>query len=240
MPFLEETRLDHYFTAHASLTGAYEKRGMQGKAIIPSGVPIPADWFAAEEKADARALLNLPQSAPCYLIPFAEDAEAAVSAMLAHMNGDEGRICVLDPDGAPPKSPFVARFSSDVRVIVLSDEESLSLYLSACDVIVSAPFGAISTCAAVCGKPLVHLPSATTWQAQTAQFFYSREMSLAGADYDEASILALSLAKDEARKEAMRGFQQREAIPNAAQRVVGFLHDGRLSPSANFTENLPD
>ncbi|MEA4915102.1 MAG: hypothetical protein VB061_11070 [Christensenella sp.] len=229
VPFLEETRLDHYFTAHESLTGAYEGRGMQTKRIVSGGMPVPADWFSAEEKADARALLNLPQSTPCYLVPFAEDPQAAVTALLAHMNGDEGRICVLAPDGAPPKSPFVARFASDVRVIVLSPEDALSLYLRACDVILSAPLGAISAFAAVHGKPLVHLPTLDSWQVQTAQFFSSRGMSLMGKDYEDAALLALSLAKDEARKEAMCGSQQSESIPNAALRVVRFLHDGRLS-----------
>ena len=228
VPFLEETHLNHYFTAHASLTSVCEQRGVPVKKIVPTGVPVPADWVAAEEKADARALLNLPQSAPCYLVPFAEDPVAAVAALLAQMNGDEGRVCVLAPDDVPQKSALVARFASDVRVIILSPEDTLSLYLCACDVIVSTPSGAMSTFAGVHGKPLIHLPAVGPMQAQTAQFFSSRGMSLSGKDYDESATLALSLAKDEARKEAMRDLQQKESIPNAAQHVVRFLHDGRL------------
>ena len=228
VPFLEETHLNHYFTAHTSLVSVCEQRGVPAKKIVPTGVPVPADWIAAEDKADARALLNLPQSAPCYLVPFADDPEAAVAALLSRMNGDEGRVSVLAPDDGPQKSALVARFASDVRVIILSLEDALSLYLCACDVIVSNPSGAISAFAGVHGKPLVHLPAVDPMQAQTAQFFSSRDMSLSGKDYDEAAALALSLAKDEARKEAMRNLQQKESIPNAAQRVVRFLHDGRL------------
>ena len=229
IPFLEETRLDYYFTAHESLTGAYEKRGIPAKKVVPAGVPVPADWFSPEEKADARALSNLPQSAPCYLIPFAEDPLAAVTALLARMNGDEGRICVYAPDGAPPKSPFVARFAGDVRVMVLAPEDPLPRYIAACDVILSLPSGAISTLAAVSGKPLIHLPTADPWQTQTAAFFSSHEMSLSGKEYDAAASLALSLVKDDLRVQTMRRFQQSESIPNAAQRVVRFLHEGRLS-----------
>lgn len=226
--FLEETRLDHYFTAHESLTADYEKRGLAAKKIVASGIPLPADWLREEEKADARSLLNLPQNAPCYLIPYAEDAAASVDALLKRMNGDEGRICVLSPDGAPPKSPFIARFAGDIRVAVLAPEDPLPLYYAACDVVLSAPSGSISAFAALSGKPLVHLPSADVWEAQTARFFSSRGMSLAGTDYDGSAALALSLQKNEAQKEAMRVSQKNESIPNAAQRVVRFLHDGRL------------
>lgn len=228
IPFLEETRLDYYFTAHASLSDAYEQRGIPEKKIVPAGIPVPAYWFSAEEKADARALSNLPQGAPCYLIPFAEDPQAAVTALLARMNGDEGRICVYAPDGAPPKSPFVARYAGDVRVMVLAPEDPLPRYIAACDVILTLPSGAVSTLAAVSGKPLVHLPTTDLWQAQTANFFSSRGMSLFGKEYDEAAVLALSIAKDEAHQETMRNLQQSESIPNAAQRVVRFLHEGRL------------
>ena len=129
---------------------------------------------------------------------------------------------------AAPKSPFVARYAGDVRVMVLAPEDPLPRYIAACDVILTLPSGAISTLAAVSGKPLVHLPTTNPWQAQTANFFSSRGMSLFGKEYDEAAILALSIAKDEAHQETMRNLQQSESIPNAAQRVVRFLHEGRL------------
>jgi processive 1,2-diacylglycerol beta-glucosyltransferase len=228
VPFLEETRLDHYLIPHEELASAYEKRGIPAKKIVPAGIPAPSDWFSAEEKADARALLNLPQTTPCILVPFAEDAASAVSAILSQMKGDEARICVLAPDGAPPKSPFVARFAGDVRVTVLAPEDPLSRYLAACDVILTLPSGAATAFAAVIGKPLVHLPSSDPWQRQTAQFFSARGLSLAGADEAESASLALSLAKDETQKDAMRERMQLSRIQSAAPRVVRFLHEGRL------------
>jgi len=228
VPFLEETKLDHYLIPHEDFASAYEKRGVPAKKIVPAGIPVPAEWFSAEEKADARALLNLPQATPCILIPFAEDAASAVLAVLSQMKGDEARICVLAPDGAPPKSPFVARFAGDVRVTVLEPEDPLARYLAACDVILTLPSGAVTTFAAVSGKPLVHLPSTDPWQAQSASFFSSRGLSLTGKDEIESASLALSLAKDEAKMDAMRTRMQSEHIQSAAPRVVRFLHEGRL------------
>lgn len=228
VPFLEETRLDHYFTAHESFTSAYTTRGISEKKILPAGIPVPADWFREEDQADARALLNLPQNMPCFYIPYAVDAVAAVDAMLARMYNENGRVCVVSPDGAPPRSPFVARYAGDIRVVVLAPEDPLALYMIASDVILTAPSGVFSAAAAICGRPLVHLPSNDPFEAQTAQFLSRRGMSLAGCCERESAAFAIALAKDAAAKAAMCAAQKQACVPDAAQRVVRFLHEGRL------------
>ena len=228
VPFLEETRLDHYFTVHGSFAVAYEARGIAGKKIVPAGIPVPADWFCTEERTDARAILNLPQGMPCFYIPAADDPEAATVALLSRIRGENGRVCVVSPDGAPPKSPFVARFSGDIRVIVLSPEDSHALYCAACDVMLCSPSGARSAGAALSGIPLVHLPTADPFETQTAHFFESHGMSLHADSYDKAASLTLALAKDSEAQQRMRENQQRESMKDGAQRVVRFLHEGRL------------
>ena len=228
VPFLEETRLDHYFTAHESFNAAYEKRGIARKKIVPAGIPVPAEWLHMQERVDARAQLNLPQRMACYFIPYAADPAAAVCALLERIRDDQGRVCVVAPDGAPPKSPFVARFAGDVRVIVLEPEDPLPLYCAACDVMLCSPGGSLSASAAVCGVPLVHLPTANAFEKQTALFFSSRGLSLLGLDETEAAALAISLARDEAGKTQMRARQQSESLPEGAARIVRFLHEGRM------------
>ncbi|MBA4347475.1 MAG: hypothetical protein C0413_01285 [Clostridiales bacterium] len=228
MPFLEETRLDHYFIAHEGFIKPYTTRGIAEKKLISAGIPLPADWFCTEERADARALLNLPQNMPCYFVPYAVDPTATVDALLMRIRGEDGRVCVISPDGAPPRSPFVARYAGDIRVTVLAPEDPLPLYCAACDVMLTAPAGALSATAAVCGMPLVHLPSADPFEAQTAFFFSSRGMSLAGRDADACADLAITLAKDGTARAAMSAAQKQACIPDAAQRVVRFLHEGRL------------
>jgi len=226
VPFLEETGLDLYFTAHPALTEAYVKRGIPEQRIAPVGVPLPAAWFRAEERADARALLDLPQGVPCYFIPYAADPAAAALALLAQMKGDDGRVCVLAPDGAPPRSPFVARFSGELRAVVVAPEDPLPLYHTACDAMLCAPSGALSAAAAVAGVPLVHLPPADEFEAETARFFSSRGMSLAGESYAEAAALALALAKDGALREQMRLAREGVCDAGAAERVARRLHEG--------------
>ena len=228
VPFLEETRLDHYFTPHGSIVSAYESRGLPANKLLQAGIPLPADWFRAEDMEDARALLNLPQQMPCYFIPYASDPVKAVEALLKSLPGENGRVCVLAPDGAPPKSPFVARFSGDVRVVVVDDQDPLALYWAACDVMLASPSGPLSAAAAVLSMPLVHLPATDAFEAQTAQFFSSRGMSLSGESEVDCAQLAVSLASSISRRESMRLMQQSENQAAGAQQIVRFLHEGRL------------
>lgn len=228
VPFLEETALDHFFTAHGSLNEAYKKRGIAEEKLSPVGIPIPAAWLRTEERADARAMLNLPQDVPCYFIPYAEDAAEATQALLGRINGSGGRVCVVAPDGAPPRSPFVARFSKDIRVVVVSQDDPLTLYRAACDVVLCAPSGAHTTAVAITGIPLVHLPTCDPLESQTACFFTARGMSRCSTSYDEAAVLAITLAADVIARQSMRLAQQETCRADAAEKIIRWLHEGRI------------
>jgi hypothetical protein len=228
VPFLEETQLAHYFIADESFVPAYVSRGIAQAKLISSGIPLPADWFCAEERADARAFLNLPQHIACYVLPYAVDAEKAVLALLSQMRGESGRVCVVSPDSMLPKSPFVARFAGDIRVVVVDPEDSLARYLAACDLMLASPSGALSAAAACCNLPLVHLPPATPLEAQSAQFFASRNMSLFARSEEEAGMFATGLCADSTAREVMQRAQQSACRADAAARIVRFLHEGRM------------
>lgn len=228
VPFLEETRLEYYFTAHDSFTAGYVSRGIAQKKIVSIGIPLPADWFCAEERSDARALVNLPQSMPCFYLPNATDPAKAVDALLAQMRDENARVCVVSPEGTLPKAPLVSRYAGDVRVVIVDPEEPPARYFAACDAMLSAPCGALTAAAAVCRMPIVHLPAADPLEAQTALFFSDRGTSLAGHSEEASAALALALSADAAAKEALCRAQQGLANAGAAPRIVRFLHDGRL------------
>ncbi len=228
IPFLEETGLDLFFTAHESLTEAYVKRGIPAKKIIPSGIPLPAAWFREEERADARTLLDLPQGVPCYLIHASADPAAAVTALLGRLNGTDARICALSPEAILPRNPFSARFAGEIRVIPVAPDDPLALYRNACDVLVSAPSGAVSAAAAVAGVPLALLPARDVFEEQTAAFLAERGMGASSSSMAEAADRAVSLASDAEGRAAMISAQRDVCRADAAQRVVRYLHEGKL------------
>jgi hypothetical protein len=228
VPFLEETGLDLVFTAHESLSDAYRKRGISERKILPAGIPLPAAWFRDEERADARTLLALPQGVPCYFIHSADDPAAAVSALLDQLNGANARVCALTPEAVLPRNPFSARFAGEIRVIAVAPDDPVPLYRNACDVLLSAPSGAVSAAAAVAGVPLVHLPPRDDFEAQTARFFSARGMSVAVETLSRAADEAIALVKNPAAKGAMLTAQRGVCRADAAERIVRFLHEGKL------------
>ena len=226
VPFLEETTLDLYFSAHADLTAPYCKRGLPEKKIVPVGIPLPESWFRAEERADARALLNLPQQMPCFFISSAEDPAATAAALLARINGTDARVCVVQPEVLPARN--AQRQAADIRLVPVDPDDEPALYRNACDVLIARPCGAASAAAAIAGVPLVHLPPRDDCERQTARFFHTRAMSESADRLPEAIDLALQLAKDKSKQEQMLSAQRGVCPNDAASSIVRYLHEGRL------------
>lgn len=226
VPFLEETSLDAYFIAHETLRAPYVRRGLPEKKLVPAGIPLPAAWFRAEERADARALLDLPQGVPCYFILSAADPAAAASALLARLNGADARVCVTMPQSFPLRGG-AQRQASEIRLVSVDPDDSPALYRNACNVLLALPSGAVSAAAAVAGVPLVHLPPRDDFERQTARFFSTRDMSAAAGSLDEAADLAVVLAKNEAQRNEMLSAQRGVCPPDAAERIIRFLHEGK-------------
>lgn len=227
VPFLEETSMDVFFTAHESLNDAYVKRGLLLKKLVPVGVPLPKAWFREEERADARTLLSLPQGVHCFLIQSACDPYAAVYALLEALKGDDARICVVTPEAVMPKNPFAARFAGEIRVLAVPPDEDVPLYRNACDVVLCQPSGAVSAAAAVSGIPIVHLPPLGFHETQTARFFSSRGMSVAAQSLAEAASAALTLAIGGGVRQHMLDAQRDVCRPDAAERIARYLHEGK-------------
>ena len=226
VPFLEETTLDLYFSAHADLTAPYCKRGLPEKKIVPVGIPLPESWFRAEERSDARALLNLPQQMPCFFISSAEDPAATAAALLARINGADARVCVVQPEVLPARN--AQRQATDIRLVPVDPDDGPALYHNACDVLLARPFGAASAAVAIAGVPLVHLPSKDDCERQTARFFYTRGMSESAESLPEAIDFALRLVKDKSKQEQMLSAQHGVCPKDAASSIVRYLHEGRL------------
>ena len=227
IPFLEETTLDLYFSAHADLTTPYGKRGLAEKKIIPVGIPLPESWFRAEEREDARALLNLPQQMPCFFISSAEDPAAAATALLSRINGTDARVCVVQPEVLPARNA-TQRQAADIRLVSVDPDDEPTLYRNACDVLLTLPCGAASAAAANAGVPLVLLPPRDDCERETARFFHTRGMGESAESLPAAVDLALRLAKDKSKQEQMLSAQRGVCPNDAATSIVRYLHEGRL------------
>lgn len=106
-----------------------------------------------------------------------------------------GRVCVASPAEATQNGSFLARFSGDVRVVALPDEDCHARAIAACDVVLCSPSGALSTGmrAPVCRWCICRLP--IPLRRKPRDSLQRKALSLNASSYDEAAAQAISLAK---------------------------------------------
>ncbi len=224
VPFLEEAEVDCIVTAHADLAGQFTRRGILAGLLEADGIPVLGAYAHAFAKADARATLDLPLDTPCYLIVTGGegccDALTLTAKLLERLKARDARIVTLTGRNARLAESIRTRFGGDVRVSVLPLTERVPLYMDACDVLIARPGGISSTEAAIKGVPMIHTPPLSGVEAQNAQFFAERGMSIAAANEDSAADNALRLAADEAQRERMLAAQRQYLSPGAASRIA--------------------
>jgi len=230
IPFLEETDMDVVFTPHADLSAQFVRRGVRAERLFPAGIPVQGEYLQHQDQADARALLNLPTGVPCYLVMTGGegcgDAVALTRKLLERLKNRDARIVVLAGRNAALLGALQSRFESDVRVLAVSFTERVSLYMNACDVLLTKPGGITSTEAAVKGVPMVHIPTPGV-ETLNAQFFTERGMSILAPNEDSAADNAIRLAADAPQRARMLEAQRQYVLCDAAERIAARIFEGR-------------
>ena len=230
IPFLEETDMDVVFTPHADLNAQFVRRGIRAEKLVPVGIPVRDEYLARDNPADARALLGLPASLPCYLIMTGGegggDAVSLTRKLLERLKTRDARIVILTGHNAGLQAALESRFGGDLRVLAVPFTERVSLYMDACDVLLTKPGGLSSTEAAVKGVPLVHTANPGV-ETLNAQFFAERGMSILAPGEDSAADNAIRLAADAPARARMLEAQQQYLIRDAAERIAARILEGR-------------
>ena len=232
IPFLEETDMDAVFTPSADLNAQFIRRGIRAERLFPVGIPVSPNYLQSQDQADARAMLNLPAALPCYLIMTGGegcgDAVSLTRKLLERLKSRDARILVLTGRNTALQSAMNARYSADLRVSAVPYTERVSLYMDACDVLLTKPGGISSTEAAIKGIPIVHTPPIPGVETLNAQFFAERGMSILAANEDSAAENAVRLAGDSKARARMLEAQRQYMIQDAAERICAQVMEGKL------------
>jgi processive 1,2-diacylglycerol beta-glucosyltransferase len=231
IPFLEETDMDVVFTPHADLSGQFVRRGIRPERLFPTGIPVRNEYLSSQDRADARALLDLPAGLPCYLVMTGGegcgDAGTLTKKLLERLKNRDARIVVLTGRNAALRESLETRFGEDVRVHAVAFTERVPLYMDACDVLLTKPGGISSTEAAVKGIPIVHTPPIPGVETLNAQFFAERGMSILAPTEDSAAENAIRLAGDAEQCARMRAAQRQYLVRGAAERIAAHIFEGK-------------
>ncbi len=231
IPFLEETDMDVVFTPHADLSGQFVRRGIRPERLFPTGIPVRNEYLSSQDRADARALLDLPAGLPCYLVMTGGegcgDAGTLTKKLLERLKSRDARIVVLTGRNAALRESLETRFGEDVRVHAVAFTERVPLYMDACDVLLTKPGGISSTEAAVKGIPIVHTPPIPGVETLNAQFFAERGMSILAPTEDSAAENAIRLAGDAEQCARMLAAQRQYLVRGAAERIAAHIFEGK-------------
>lgn len=226
IPFLDEVKLNAWFVPHEEIGQELQKKGVPGKQIIPSGIPVSARFMQHGSKEDARKALQMPLYAGiCLLMTGGVGCEKMCGLCDAFLEHDRNDLFfyVLVGRNERLQQQICDRYGANGRIRAVPFTKEVHRYLEAADVLISKPGGLSSTEAAVANIPLVHYGIIPGCETQNAAFFARHGMSLQANREKEAIALALNLLQDRQAIERMRARQRQVISPHAAETIVRYV-----------------
>ena len=127
--------------------------------LIPTGIPVSQKFVNVMDKMEARSKVGLKEDDKAFLLMsgsmgFGDIIKTAHSIL---DNGDEHwKVVAITGNNKDLYNSFEKEFKEDSRLILLGFTDMVSVYMSACDILLSKPGGLSSTEAFVAGIPIIH------------------------------------------------------------------------------------
>jgi len=231
IPFLPETKLDHYIIPHEHLIEEYVEKGLPREKLIPIGIPVDEAKFRTRiPREEARRTMSEAfgwslQGAEghWYLIMSGSmgfgNLGELVDGLLKEIGQEDRVVCVC---GRNEKvySSLRDEFGQEEQLWLLGFTDQVSQLMDACDVIFTKPGGITTTETIVKQMPLIHTAPIPGLEDYNARFFHYHNLSYHTTDVAQQVRVAKRLCCDQAYRERMLRAQQENANPYTSERVV--------------------
>ncbi len=235
IPFWEETDLTGYFIPHPDLLDEFADKGIPREKLFPTGLPVSQSYTGRLPQAQARTRLGLPETGPLLLVMTGSMGYGDMSAFARELLAccpPTGHIRILTGRNQALFDELSREYAQEPRIAPVPFTPEVSLYMDACDVLLTKPGGLTSTEAAVKNVPLVHTRPIPGCETQNARFFSQRGLSLFREDPQEAAQAAGALMADGSLRAQMARRQRETLSATAARDIVDHILDdlGRERP----------
>lgn len=225
IPFWEETELDYYFVPPLEAGKSFREKGIPGEKLVETGIPVSAVFSKRLDQREARSLLGLPMKGFVFLIMtgsmgYGHTADL-VDAFLERGGGST--VAVMTGHNESLRAELEKKSYDPARVIILPYTDQVSLYMDACDVLLTKPGGLTTTEAAVKRIAMVHTKPIPGCETINARFFSKYGMSICADTAKEAAAQAFDLAENPDKREAMKKKQEQWIPETAAQSICDFI-----------------
>ena len=223
IPFLDETRLSGYFVPEYGAKRHLTSKGIREDCIEITGIPVGKAFTEHPDSRSARRELGLPQDRKLILTMTGgvgcENMEGFCTRIMEHMKND-AMLVVLVGKNEELKKKLETRFGHLDSFLAVPFTRQVSLYMAACDVLISKPGGLSSTEAAVANIPQVHFHAIPGCETYNARYFSEHGMAFLAHNEQEAVNFATTLAYRTDIAEGMREMQRAFINPHAAADIV--------------------
>lgn len=229
--FLRDTDLDRYFIAHDDLIDEFSRNGIPKNKLTATGIPISPKFAEKTEKSEAKRQLGLDADKTHILVMTGSlgfgNTVSLVASLLSRLPSNTNLV-VMGGSNEKMKNELRSRFSDDKRLTVLDFTEKVSLYMDACDILLTKPGGLSSTEAAVKEIPTILTTPIPGWEENNIDFFTSHSIALVGDCDDDLVTQVLYLLSNPWKCERMRELQRQHINKHAAKSICDFiLQDSR-------------
>ena len=223
-PFAEQCEMDGYFIPSEELAVEFLAAGLPAEKLIPTGIPVRQDFYAAGEREKARKAVGLPADKLVLLLmcgsmgcgPMKDIAEELTerlpedATVVAICGRNEKLYDTLSEIGNPKLRPV--GFTKEVAA-----------FMDAADLIVTKPGGLSSTEAANKHLPMVFINAVGGCESRNFNYFLARGYAIGSSDPDEATEQAILLAEYPAQLVRMRRNLTEEFTINSAEIIADRL-----------------
>lgn len=221
-PFWEETIPERCFTPSEEVSQICVRRGMPPERLIATGIPVRPSAREQVGKLTARLALGLSPDHRLVVVMGGSMGggrmEDVVYELLGRLDANT-RIAALCGSNRRLARRLKRRFAGEERLQIVGYTKQASLWMEACDVLLTKPGGLTSTEAAVKGVPLVLTAPIPGCETLNAAYFQRHGLASRAFAPKHAAAEAQRLMEDEtARTEMLRC--QREKIPARAAETI--------------------
>ena len=220
IPFLAETELDSYVIPHEDLIEEFVEKGIPREKIVPVGIPVNEEKFAARIPAgQARKQINAEfawddADGRWFLLMGGSmgfgNMNGLISALQSQLNDNDRVICICGRN-EDILSSIREEFAEDSRIKAVGFTDKVSVLMDASDVLFTKPGGITSTEAIIKNIPLIHTAPIPGLEDRNALFFHYHNMSYSSLDPKQQAAVALRLCEDAAYRKRMLDAQNRNS-----------------------------
>ncbi len=217
-PFWEETlRTDRVVIPNEMLIPAARRKGFSDAQIVPSGIPIRADFSAAVPKDAARRLLGLDENTPTLMIMGGSMGYGSLFKTVCEIDALDTDFQIISVCGNNQKAKEeIDAHTFRRRVLNFGYTNQISLLMDAADCLVTKPGGLTTSEALAKRLPMLICNPIPGHEERNTEFLCNSGVGMAVSPTLRLSDAVYQMFSDPRRIELMRASTDLIRKPNAS------------------------